>query len=68
VPGIDYTKTFALVAKMNFIRLTLAIAAAQRWVVHRMDVKSAFLNDDLYEEVYMKQPQGFIRILLWFAS
>ena len=54
VPGIDYTETFALVTKMNFIWLTLAIVAAHGWVVHQMDVKSAFLNGDLYEEIYMK--------------
>ena len=45
---------------MNSIHLTLAIVAAQGWVVHQMDVKSAFLNDDLYEEIYMEQPQGFV--------
>ena len=54
VPSIDYTETFALVAKMNSIHLTLAIVLAQRWVVHQMDVKSAFLNDDLYEDIYME--------------
>ena len=61
VLGIDYTKTFAPVAKMNSIRLTLATAAAQGWVVHQMDVKSAFLNGDLHEEIYMEQPHGFIQ-------
>ena len=61
VPGIDYTETFAPVAKMNSIRLTLAIVAAQGWVVHQMDVKSAFLNGDLHEEIYMEQPQGFVQ-------
>ena len=59
--GIDYTENFAPVAKMNSIRLTLAIAAAQGWVVHQMDVKSAILNGDLHEEIYMEQPQGFIQ-------
>ncbi len=61
VPGIDYIETFALVAKMNSIRLTLAIEAAQGWVVHEMDVKSTFLNGDLHEEIYMEQPQGFVQ-------
>ena len=60
VPGIVYTETFAPVSKMNSIHLTLAITAAQGWVVHQMDVKSAFLNGDLHEEIYMEQPQGFI--------
>ena len=46
---------------MNSIHLTLAIAATQGWVVHQMDVKSAFLNGDLHEEIYMEQPQGFVQ-------
>ena len=59
--GIDYDETFAPVAKMDSIRLTLAIAAAQRWEVHQMDVKNAFLHGDLSEEIYMEQPHGFIQ-------
>lgn len=61
VPGVDYSETFALVAKMNFIRLVLAIAATHHWEVHQMDVKSAFLHGDLQEEIYMEQPQGFVQ-------
>ena len=61
VPSIDYTKTFTPVEKMNSIRLTLSIVATQRWVVHHMGVKSTFLNGDLYEDIYMEQPQGFIQ-------
>eukprot|EP00253_Pinus_taeda_P008990 PITA_08990 len=61
VHGIDYDETFAPVAKMDSIRLTLAIAAAQRWEVHQMDVKNAFLHGDLFEEIYMEQPHGFIQ-------
>eukprot|EP00253_Pinus_taeda_P031750 PITA_31750 len=57
--GIDYEDTFAPTAKWNTIRLTLASAAQKGWKVHQMDVKSAFLNRDLQEEVYMTQPQGF---------
>ena len=56
VPSIDYIETFEPVSKMNSIRLTLAIAAAHGWVVHQMDVKSAFMNGDLHEEIYMEQP------------
>ncbi|KAH9310618.1 hypothetical protein KI387_025653, partial [Taxus chinensis] len=56
VAGVDYSETFASVAKMTSIRLTLAIAAANRWEVHQMDVKSAFLHGDLEEEIYMEQP------------
>ena len=57
--GIDYNETFAPVAKMDSIRLALAIAASKQWEVHHMDVKCAFLNGDLTEEIYMQQPQGF---------
>ena len=47
VHGIDYTETFAPVAKMDSIRLALAIAASKKWEVHHMDVKCAFLNGDI---------------------
>eukprot|EP01018_Ginkgo_biloba_P001301 Gb_29290 [translate_table: standard] len=57
--GIDYEETFAPTTKMITIRLVLAIAAQLGWQVHQMDVKSAFLNGDLKEEVYMQQPEGF---------
>eukprot|EP00253_Pinus_taeda_P010878 PITA_10878 len=46
---------------MDSIRLTLAIAVAQRWEVHQMDVKDAFLHGDLSEEIYMEQPHVFIQ-------
>ena len=51
VHGIDYNETFALVAKMDSIRLALAIAASKQWEVHHNDVKCAFLNGDLTEEI-----------------
>jgi hypothetical protein len=61
VEGIDYNETFAPVAKMNPIRLVLALAASHKWEVHQMDVKSAFLHGDLKEEIYMEQPPGYIQ-------
>jgi hypothetical protein len=54
-------RPFPPFAKMNSIHLILAIVAAQGWVVHQMDVKSAFLHGDLHEEIYMEQPQGFVQ-------
>ena len=57
--GIDYNDTFSPVAKMDSIRLALAIAASRQWEVHHMDVKCALLNGDLTEEIYMQQTQGF---------
>ena len=45
--------------QMNTIKLVLAMAAQFGWKVHQMDVTSAFLNDNLHEEVYMTQPPGF---------
>ena len=53
--GIDYNETFAPVAKMNTIRTILSIASSYKWEIHQMDVKSAFLNGDLNEEIYIKQ-------------
>ncbi|GKE97624.1 zinc finger, CCHC-type containing protein, partial [Tanacetum coccineum] len=58
--GIDYFDTYAPVARITTIRLLLALAAIQNLVIHQMDVKTAFLNGDLDEEVYMKQPKGFV--------
>ncbi|CAM8933760.1 unnamed protein product [Rhodiola kirilowii] len=58
--GIDFFDTYAPVARISTIRLFIALAAINNLVVHQMDVKTAFLNGDLDEEIYMKQPEGFI--------
>ena len=60
VHGIDYNETFAPVAKMDSIRLALAITASKQWEVHHMDVKCAFLNGDINEEIYMEKLEGFV--------
>ena len=60
VHGIEYNETFAPVAKMDSIRLALAIAALKQWEVHRMDVKCDFINGDITEEIYMHQHEGFV--------
>nr|GEW33120.1 zinc finger, CCHC-type [Tanacetum cinerariifolium] len=59
--GIDFEEVFAPVARMETVRLLLAIAASNKWEVHHLDVKSAFLHGDLKEEVYVTQPEGFIK-------
>jgi len=56
--GIDYEETFAHVARMTFVRSLLVVAAAKQWPLLPMDVKNAFINGTLSEEVYMKPPQG----------
>ena len=57
--GIDYEETFAPVARLEAIRIFLAFAASKGFKLYQMDVKSAFLNGFLEEEVYVKQPPGF---------
>lgn len=57
--GIDFDEVFAPVARLQSVRLLLAVAAREGWEVHHMDVKSAFLNRELLEEVYGAQPAGF---------
>ena len=59
VQGLDYNETFTLVARMDSIKMVLAIIASKIWEVHHMDVKGTFLHGDLEEEIYMKQPEGF---------
>ncbi|KAJ9566483.1 LOW QUALITY PROTEIN: hypothetical protein OSB04_002449 [Centaurea solstitialis] len=58
--GIDYDETFAPVARIEAIRIFLAYAAHKNFIVYQMDVKTAFLNGELKEEVYVSQPEGFV--------
>eukprot|EP00253_Pinus_taeda_P011559 PITA_11559 len=57
--GRDYEETFAPVARMEIVRAMLSIEAQNKWKVYQMDVKSAFVNGVLMEEVYIEQPPGY---------
>jgi hypothetical protein len=57
--GIDYDETFAPVARLEAIRILVAFSVAKGFKLHQMDVKSAFLNGVLEEEVYVRQPPRF---------
>jgi hypothetical protein len=59
VEGVDYDETFASVARYTSIRAVISIAAEMGWKIHQMDVKTAFLNGLIEEEVYIEQPLGF---------
>nr|GEZ13155.1 copia protein [Tanacetum cinerariifolium] len=58
--GIDFEESFAPVARLEAIRIFLAYAAHNNMVVYQIDVKTAFLNGNLREEVYINQPDGFV--------
>jgi hypothetical protein len=57
--GINFDEVFALVAHLQSVRMMVVLAAHEGWEVHHMDVKSAFLNGVIKEEVYVQQPPGF---------
>jgi len=56
--SLDYEETFVPVAKITTVRTILAITTSKAWPLHQIDVKNAFLNGDLKEEIYMKPPLG----------
>nr|KAJ0214235.1 hypothetical protein LSAT_V11C400171660 [Lactuca sativa] len=58
--GIDYFDTYAPVARISSIRTLIAISALKGLYIHQMDVKTAFLNGYLKEEIYLEQPEGFV--------
>ena len=57
--GIDF-EVFAPVARTESVRLLLALAAAKDWRVHHLDIKLSFLNGELAETVFVRQPLGFV--------
>ena len=56
---MDYDETYALVAKINTIRVLMSLAANMDWPLQQFDVKNAFLHGDLNEEIYMDLPLGY---------
>nr|GFD47084.1 retrovirus-related Pol polyprotein from transposon TNT 1-94 [Tanacetum cinerariifolium] len=58
--GIDFEESFALVARIEAIHIFIANTTSRNMTVYQMDVKTAFLNGDLKEKVYVSQPEGFV--------
>ena len=58
--GIDYTKTFSPVVRLNSVCMLLSLAVNQAWSFHQLDVSNAFLNGDLEEQVFIEQPPGYV--------
>jgi hypothetical protein len=58
--GVDFEEVFAPVARMESVRVMIALAAHHGWHVHHMDMKTTFLNGELLKEVYVEQPPGFV--------
>ncbi|GJY84327.1 retrovirus-related pol polyprotein from transposon TNT 1-94 [Tanacetum coccineum] len=58
--GIDFEESYALVARIEVIRIFIANVASKNMTIYQIDVKTAFLNGELKEEVYVSQPEGFI--------
>ena len=61
MPGLDYEETFSPVVRFESVRTVLALAAHRKMKLQQMDVKTAFLNGELTDEVYMSQPKGFAK-------
>ena len=57
--NIDFDEVFAPVARLETIRLLIALAAGKGWKIYHLDVKTAFLHGELKEGVYVSQPEGF---------
>lgn len=60
-PGVDYFEVFAPVARVDTVRMIISLAAQNYWKIYQMDVKSAFLNSVLEEEVYIEQLVGYVK-------
>jgi len=58
--NVDFFDTYSPVTRVTSIRVLISLASVYNLVVHQMDVKTAFLNGELEEEIYMDQPEGFV--------
>ena len=59
--GIDYSETFVLMTNMSRICTVLAIAAHRDWEIHQIDIKSAYLNAELHDDIYMRAPPSYLK-------
>ena len=59
--GVDYDETYAPVSRLASLRTICAIAAQNDWPIHQMDVYNAYVNADIEEPIYMRQPLGYIK-------
>lgn len=59
VKGFDCEKTFSPVVRMDSVRTLLVIANQLKWTIEQFDVRTAFLNGDITEDIFMQQPQGY---------
>lgn len=63
IQGIDFFKSFGLLAKTVIVKLLFFIAPAKKWHVHQIDVNNAYLYRHIDEELYMLPPQGYIKAI-----
>ncbi|KAL3699491.1 hypothetical protein R1sor_017513 [Riccia sorocarpa] len=61
IHGVDYEETFSPVVRMESLRTLLAVAAVKNWEIHQMDVTTAFLHGELREDIFMSQPEGYVK-------
>ena len=59
--GINYEEKFSPVAKLNTIRMLISLSTKHHCIIHQLDLKSSFLNGELKQEVYLVQPEGFVK-------
>jgi hypothetical protein len=57
--GVDYTEVFAPMARMDTVRMIIALATQRSWHIYQLDVKSAFLHGELSEDLFVEQPKGY---------